>query len=134
MGRHASGKRRSRLADSRGVGTAVDDLRLLAAKRWLQLEALGAVAVIFGLYFGILAVIRSNGSWLLFLLVPAGLSGFVVGALLDRAHSAASRSAPPALSSDSVVVEFREPADPPGDTASDAETSEPEPGEQSQAS
>lgn len=92
MGRHASGERRSRLTEAGAVGAAgvAADVRLLVTKKRLLALSAAAVVVIFGAYFGVLTAVGHRGSWLLFLIVPAGLSGVAVGALLDRAHGETS--------------------------------------------
>lgn len=87
MGRHSSGERRSRLEQAGDVraGT-VEDLRLLVSRRGLWLTSLAAVVLIFVLYFVVLVALGRQRDWLLLLIIPAGLAGVAVGALLDRAH------------------------------------------------
>jgi hypothetical protein len=88
MGRHSSGERRSRLAEpveGEMTGTRAD-LRMLAHTRRLLVECVLAIVVILAVYFVVLAVIGRERDWLLLLIIPAGLGGVTVGALLDRAH------------------------------------------------
>jgi hypothetical protein len=128
MGRHSSGERRSRLESSgeQHPGT-VEDLRLLVGTRSLLLASLGAIILIFAGYFGVLFAVGRGRDWLLLLIIPAGLAGVTVGALLDRAHKARSTPATREQAGDSESTASESPAsespaspedapeDPPGD-------------------
>jgi hypothetical protein len=88
MGRHASGERRSRLAAAADgeVTGARADLHILLHTRRLQWLSILAIVVIFAVYFAVLAVLGHEHDWLLLLIIPAGLAGVSIGALLDYAH------------------------------------------------
>jgi hypothetical protein len=126
MGRHASGQRRSRLGEAGSVATAgaVDDLRLLVRKKHVLVLSLVAVVGIFAAYYGVLALTGHRGSWLLFLIVPAGLSGFAVGALLDHAHRV--RAAPPSSEDEPAEPANPAPEDEPTEPAEPAEAADPD--------
>ncbi len=137
MGRHSSGERRSRLESSDPHPGTVEDLRLLVSTRRLLLTSIAAVVAIFGVYFGLLVVLDRSRDWLLLLIIPAGLAGVAVGALLDRAHSARSetsarneisaRSETNARSESSAVVtaDEVEPPEPPEPLEPSVDTVEP---------
>ena len=71
---------------TRHSSSAVADLRLMLHTRRLLLQSSALVAVIFAVYSLSLAGMDRQRDWLLFLFIPMGLAGVVVGALLDRAH------------------------------------------------
>ena len=88
MGRHASGERRSRLVaavDGEASGARADLHILLHTRRLQWLSAL-AIVVVFAAYFILLTVVGHQDDWLVLLIIPAGISGVIVGALLDHAH------------------------------------------------
>jgi hypothetical protein len=81
---------------------------------------------VFAIYFVILAAIGHLHDWLLFLVVPAGLGGVSVGALLDRAHDSRKPSSAGLLSEEDV--EAKAPGEPSADggdsTAEEAQVAE----------
>jgi hypothetical protein len=131
MGRHASGERRSRLAaapDGEASGARADLQILLHTRRLQWLSAL-AIAVVFAVYFLVLVVVGHEDDWLLLLIIPAGLSGVIVGALLD--HASRPRPEPPAEAASDSADGARAGGDSADGAASgDAGTKEPEVAEQ----
>jgi hypothetical protein len=86
VGRHSSGERRSRLETTGAeVGGARHDLRVLLGTRRILLASVVAIVVILAGYFGVLAALGRVHDWLILLVIPAGLAGVSVGALLDHA-------------------------------------------------
>jgi hypothetical protein len=90
MGRHSSGERRGRLDEPDAVSRdgARSDLRVLLHSRKLLLASAVVVVVVCGAYFGVLAALGRLHDWLIVLVIPAGIAGVCVGALLDRAQRA----------------------------------------------
>ncbi len=95
MGRHSSGESRSRLgdaADSEVAGTAAD-LRLIVRTRRLWWQIALILVIIVAAYIGVLLALGRLHNWLVLLVIPAGLAGISVGALLDRAQRPPGESA-----------------------------------------
>jgi hypothetical protein len=138
MGRHSSGERRSRLApaavdvsdDARSRTGAAEDLRMLLGTRKILLFSVAAVVMIFAAYFLVLTLIGHQRSWLLLIVVPAGLSGVTVGALLDHAHRERPAIDPIAADGASLEVTVDEPS-PATDDSTDDSTDEPHAGRES---